>query len=212
MVSRCPVLAQGAGYSAAMAPLRALALLLTSCLLLAPAMAQPGPTLPPRPGAPASPAGVTAAQLQAALNERPILRLMLLNLSLREVMRTGTVKLAPNTALKVRILLAPLSSNPTLRSDAAQQTITNLLAALSPEQRRAVESNMLSREDRARMLASQTRLAGGSPASGVQAVLYLLIPGGRSAVDRLNRQDDVNPYRINAANTDILNSLLDLLK
>ncbi|MBZ9713683.1 hypothetical protein [Deinococcus multiflagellatus] len=196
-----------------MALSRALALLLASSLLSAPVAAQTGPTLPPRPGTPSSPAGVTAAQLQVALNERPVLRLMLLNLSLREVLRTGTVKLTPNTQLKVRILLAPLSSNATLQPDAAQQTVNNLLQALTPEQRRAVESNMQSREDRARMLASQTRIVGtAGPVSGVQAVLYLLIPGGRSVVDRLNRQDDLNPYRINAANTDILNSLLDLLK
>ncbi|PTA69030.1 hypothetical protein [Deinococcus arcticus] len=196
-----------------MASPRALALLLASWLLPVSAAAQPAPSLPPRPGAPTSPAGVSAAQVQAALNERPVLRLMLLNLSLREVLRAGTVKLTPNTALKLRILLAPLSSGATLRPDTAGQTVTNLLAALTPEQRRAVEGNMQSREDRARMLASQTRIAGtAGPVSGVQAVLYLLVPGGRSVVDRLGRQDDLNPYRSNAANTDILSSLLELLK
>ncbi|MVN89206.1 hypothetical protein GO986_20945 [Deinococcus sp. HMF7620] len=191
---------------------RALALLVATAPLLLGGWTSAAANLPARPGSPVSPAGVSSAQIKAALDTRPVLRLMLMTLSLRELLRAGTLQLPPNMKVKLDILLAPLASNASLPPATTQQTISRITEALLPEQRRLLDAHMGSRESRALMLASQTRLAAGEAVSGVQSVLYLLIPGGRSIVDRLNRQPDLNPYQVNPANTDVLKTLMALLR
>lgn len=132
---------------------------------------------------------------------------------LRSLIRAGTLR--PDAAARAELgeVLLKLRDAQTLGPQLSAQLQAELLATLTPAQGQSLRAHLRAREVQVQGLLARTRIAApDGPVSPARQALNLLTPGGAAVVSALVQTPDLNPYRAEGVNRELLRTLLALLE
>lgn len=132
---------------------------------------------------------------------------------LRNLIRAGTLR--PDAAARAELgeVLLKLRDAQTLGPQRSAQLQAELLATLTPAQGQSLRAHLRAREVQVQGLLARTRIAApDGPVSPARQALNLLTPGGAAVVSALVQTPDLNPYRAEGVNRELLRTLLALLE
>ncbi|GHG29622.1 hypothetical protein CBQ26_04375 [Deinococcus indicus] len=174
---------------------------------------EPGLVTPGVPQAGPRPLPPTGSLTGSLTDVKPTTGLLTTVSGLRNLIRAGTLR--PDAAARAELgeVLLKLRDAQTLGPQLSAQLQAELLATLTPAQGQSLRAHLRAREVQVQGLLARTRIAApDGPVSPARQALNLLTPGGAAVVSALVQTPDLNPYRAEGVNRELLRTLLALLE
>ncbi|MFW8627728.1 hypothetical protein [Deinococcus sp. ME38] len=174
---------------------------------------EPGLVTPGVPQAGPRPLPPTNSLTGSLADVKPTTGLLTTVSGLRNLIRAGSLRPDAGTRAALGEVLLKLRDAQTLGPQLSAQLQAELLATLTPAQGQSLRAHLRAREAQVQGLLARTRIAApDGPVSPARQALHLLTPGGAAVVSALVQTPDLNPYRAEGVNRELLRTLLALLE